>query len=79
MGDFNSVPWSTTHKAFRAATGLHNEGPMVETWPAWGPFWMRLPIDHIFVRGQLERREQFCERAGLARTARSRRGRARLP
>ena len=56
MGDFNSVPWSTTHKAFRAATGLHNEGPMVETWPAWGPFWMRLPIDHIFVRGALERR-----------------------
>jgi endonuclease/exonuclease/phosphatase (EEP) superfamily protein YafD len=56
MGDFNSVPWSTTHQVFRAATGLHNEGPMVETWPAWGPFWMRLPIDHIFVRGGLERR-----------------------
>jgi endonuclease/exonuclease/phosphatase (EEP) superfamily protein YafD len=57
MGDFNSVPWSTTHQAFRAATGLHNDGPMVETWPAWGPFWMRLPIDHIFVRGALERRD----------------------
>ncbi|HVY99624.1 MAG TPA: endonuclease/exonuclease/phosphatase family protein [Dongiaceae bacterium] len=57
MGDFNSVPWSTTHKALRAATGLHNDGPMVETWPAWGPFWMRLPIDHIFVRGGLERRD----------------------
>jgi endonuclease/exonuclease/phosphatase (EEP) superfamily protein YafD len=57
MGDFNSVPWSTTHRAFRAATGLHNEGPMVATWPSWGPFWMRLPIDHIFVRGALERRD----------------------
>jgi len=57
MGDFNSVPWSTTHQAFRALTGLHNDGPMVETWPAWGPFWMRLPIDHIFVRGGLDRRD----------------------
>jgi endonuclease/exonuclease/phosphatase (EEP) superfamily protein YafD len=57
MGDFNSVPWSTTHQALRAATGLHNDGPMVETWPAWGPFWLRLPIDHIFVRGALERRD----------------------
>jgi endonuclease/exonuclease/phosphatase (EEP) superfamily protein YafD len=56
MGDFNSVPWSTTHQAFRAATGLRNDGPLVQTWPAWGPFWMRLPIDHIFVRGALERR-----------------------
>jgi len=57
MGDFNSVPWSTTHQVFRAATGLHNEGPLVQTWPAWGPFWMRLPIDHVFVRGALERRD----------------------
>lgn len=57
MGDFNSVPWSTTHQALRAATGLHNDGPMVETWPAWGPYWLRLPIDHIFVRGKLERRD----------------------
>jgi endonuclease/exonuclease/phosphatase (EEP) superfamily protein YafD len=56
MGDFNSVPWSTTQQSLRAASGLHNEGPMVETWPAWGPFWLRLPIDHIFVRGALERR-----------------------
>jgi endonuclease/exonuclease/phosphatase (EEP) superfamily protein YafD len=57
MGDFNSVPWSTTQQSLRAASGLHNDGPMVETWPAWGPFWLRLPIDHIFVRGALERRD----------------------
>jgi endonuclease/exonuclease/phosphatase (EEP) superfamily protein YafD len=55
MGDFNSVPWSRTQSALRQATGLDNRGPIVPTWPAWSPFWLRLPIDHIFVRGALQR------------------------
>jgi endonuclease/exonuclease/phosphatase (EEP) superfamily protein YafD len=55
MGDFNSVPWSHTHVALRAATGLRNEGPMVPSWPNWQPPWIRLPIDHIMTRGALTR------------------------
>jgi endonuclease/exonuclease/phosphatase (EEP) superfamily protein YafD len=55
MGDFNSVPWSRTQVALRAATGLKNEGPMVLTWPKWQPRWTRLPIDHIMTRGALTR------------------------
>jgi endonuclease/exonuclease/phosphatase (EEP) superfamily protein YafD len=56
MGDFNSVPWSHTQRALRAATGLQNAGPMVPTWPSWQPAWIRLPIDQIFTRGVLTRR-----------------------
>jgi endonuclease/exonuclease/phosphatase (EEP) superfamily protein YafD len=55
MGDFNAVPWSRTQVALRAATGLRDDGPAVPTWPAWSPYWLRLPIDHILVRGALER------------------------
>jgi len=55
MGDFNSVPWSHTLSALRAATGLEDAGPMVPTWPAWQPRWVRLPIDHIMTRGALQR------------------------
>jgi len=55
MGDFNSVPWSHTQAALRAAIGLQNAGPMVPTWPSWQPFWIRLPIDQIMTRGALVR------------------------
>ena len=55
MGDFNSVPWSRTQVALRAATGLKDAGPMVPTWPSWQPAWSRLPIDHIMTRGALQR------------------------
>jgi endonuclease/exonuclease/phosphatase (EEP) superfamily protein YafD len=55
IGDFNSVPWSRTQSALRAATGLQNGGPMVPTWPSWQPFWIRLPIDQIMTRGSLAR------------------------
>jgi endonuclease/exonuclease/phosphatase (EEP) superfamily protein YafD len=55
MGDFNGVPWSRTQAALRAATGLRDRGPAVPTWPAWSPDWLRLPIDHILVRGALRR------------------------
>jgi endonuclease/exonuclease/phosphatase (EEP) superfamily protein YafD len=55
MGDFNSVPWSRTQAALRAATGLENAGPMVPTWPSWQPSWIRLPIDQIMTRGALTR------------------------
>jgi len=53
MGDFNSVPWSDVQTAFRGATWLDNRGPLVTTWPAQLPAFMRVPIDTVFVGGGL--------------------------
>jgi endonuclease/exonuclease/phosphatase (EEP) superfamily protein YafD len=54
MGDFNSVPWGTLQREFRAGTTLDNRGRLAFTWPSWAPAAFRLPIDQIFVAGALE-------------------------
>lgn len=56
MGDFNSTPWSALQDGFRAATGLDNRGRLTFTWPSWAPAVFRLPIDQIFVRGEVAAR-----------------------
>ena len=53
MGDFNSVPWSDVQVAFRKATWLDNRGPLVPSWPASLPAPLRVPIDPVFVGGEL--------------------------
>jgi endonuclease/exonuclease/phosphatase (EEP) superfamily protein YafD len=53
MGDFNSTPWSGLQKGFRQATGLDNLGRLAFTWPSWAPAIFRLPIDQVFVRGDI--------------------------
>jgi endonuclease/exonuclease/phosphatase (EEP) superfamily protein YafD len=53
MGDFNSASWSPLHKSFRAATGLAEHRGLMPTWPTWAWPIFRLPIDHVFVRGNL--------------------------
>lgn len=53
MGDFNSVPWSRVQRAFRAKTGLDNAAGWVSSWPAFLPWPLRLPIDHVLARGHL--------------------------
>ena len=52
MGDFNAPSWSAMLGAFRAATGLEDRGQLRFTWPAWSWPVLRLPIDHVFVRGK---------------------------
>jgi endonuclease/exonuclease/phosphatase (EEP) superfamily protein YafD len=52
MGDFNSASWSAMQQAFRAETGLENHGYLLPSWPTWAWPILRLPIDHVFVRGQ---------------------------
>jgi endonuclease/exonuclease/phosphatase (EEP) superfamily protein YafD len=52
MGDFNAPSWSAMLGAFRAATGLENRGHLQLSWPAWSWPILRLPIDHVFVRGK---------------------------
>jgi endonuclease/exonuclease/phosphatase (EEP) superfamily protein YafD len=51
MGDFNAAPWSRVQQHLRAETGLDNQGFVAPSWPAWGPGFIRLPIDHIMARG----------------------------
>jgi endonuclease/exonuclease/phosphatase (EEP) superfamily protein YafD len=53
MGDLNSVPWSRVQRAFRARTGLDSQAGWSSTWPSFLPWPLRLPIDHILVRGHL--------------------------
>lgn len=53
MGDFNAVPWSRVHRAFRAGTGLESAAGWTFTWPRWMPSVLRLSIDHILTRGHL--------------------------
>lgn len=54
MGDFNSAPWSRNQGTLRKTTGLMNNGRLALTWPAWGWPFVRLPIDQIFTRGDLQ-------------------------
>ncbi len=51
MGDFNSASWSAMQVAFRAATGLDNRGHYLPSWPTFTWPVLRLPIDHVFLRG----------------------------
>ena len=53
IGDFNSVPWSRVQRAFRDKTGLENQAGWSSSWPAFMPWPLRLPIDHILARGHL--------------------------
>jgi endonuclease/exonuclease/phosphatase (EEP) superfamily protein YafD len=54
MGDFNNASWSRMQIAFRAATGLDNRGHYLPSWPTFAPLILRLPIDHVFLRGGLQ-------------------------
>lgn len=51
MGDFNAAPWSRIQRELRATSGLGNDFA-APSWPAWGPWPIRLPIDHILARGR---------------------------
>lgn len=53
LGDFNAAPWSRVQRAFRARTGLENHAGWASSWPAWAPWPLRLPLDHVLSRGHL--------------------------
>jgi endonuclease/exonuclease/phosphatase (EEP) superfamily protein YafD len=57
MGDFNSAPWSRLQGNLRAATGLDNSGRLAFTWPSWAPALFRIPIDQVFIRGDIAVRD----------------------
>lgn len=54
LGDLNATPWSPLMKALREAGSWHPETKINPSWPRWGPLLLRLPIDHILSRGQVD-------------------------
>lgn len=54
-GDFNATPWSLAIQHLRTKANVRNSYGYRPTWPVWLPFF-GLPIDHVFVRGNVETR-----------------------
>ena len=52
-GDCNAAGWSSYLRALEAAAGLANDGKVRPSWPVWLPPLVRLPLDHVWVRGRV--------------------------
>lgn len=66
-GDLNLVPWASSFR------GLQSEGRLRDSrdgfgvqasWPSWLPAPMRIPIDHVLVRGLSVRRRELTGQIG---------------
>ena len=53
IGDCNAAGWSSYLRALERAAGLANDGKMRPSWPIWLPPLVRLPLDHVWVRGRV--------------------------
>jgi endonuclease/exonuclease/phosphatase (EEP) superfamily protein YafD len=53
IGDCNAAGWSTFLRDLEKATGVVNDGVMRPSWPTWLPPLVRLPLDHVWVRGRV--------------------------
>jgi endonuclease/exonuclease/phosphatase (EEP) superfamily protein YafD len=52
-GDCNAAGWSSYLRDLEQAAGLANDGKMRPSWPIWLPPLVRLPLDHVWVRGRV--------------------------
>jgi endonuclease/exonuclease/phosphatase (EEP) superfamily protein YafD len=52
-GDCNAAGWSSYLRALEATAGLASDGKMRPSWPVWLPPLVRLPLDHVWVRGRV--------------------------
>lgn len=52
-GDCNAAGWSSYLRALEGAAGLASDGRMRPSWPVWLPPLVRLPLDHVWVRGRV--------------------------
>jgi endonuclease/exonuclease/phosphatase (EEP) superfamily protein YafD len=52
-GDCNAAGWSSYLRELELGTGLANDGKMRPSWPLWLPPLVRLPLDHVWVRGRM--------------------------
>lgn len=53
IGDCNAAGWSSYLGELEKATGLSNDRRLRPSWPVWLPSLVRLPLDHVWVRGHL--------------------------
>jgi endonuclease/exonuclease/phosphatase family metal-dependent hydrolase len=64
-GDFNDV-WGTLGRKLLAPAGFRGIGPLIPTFPAWGPL---RPLDAFYVRGNIRLVNVYRARLRLARRA----------
>lgn len=57
IGDCNAAGWSSYLRGLERAAGLANDGGLRPSWPVWLPAPLRLPLDHVWVRGRLALRQ----------------------
>jgi len=53
IGDCNAAGWSSYLRDLESATGVVNDGRVRPSWPVWLPPLVRLPLDHVWVRGRV--------------------------
>ena len=53
IGDCNAAGWSHWLRRLEAAAGLSNDRAIRPSWPVWLPMAVRLPLDHVWVRGRV--------------------------
>jgi endonuclease/exonuclease/phosphatase (EEP) superfamily protein YafD len=53
IGDCNAAGWSSYLRDLERAAGLNNDRRLRPSWPVWLPPPLRLPLDHVWVRGRL--------------------------
>ncbi|HWA49561.1 MAG TPA: endonuclease/exonuclease/phosphatase family protein [Dongiaceae bacterium] len=53
IGDCNAAGWSHPLRALEQAAGITNDRGLRPSWPVWLPHPIRLPLDHVWVRGRL--------------------------
>ncbi len=53
IGDCNAAGWSGPLKELEQAAGIANDRGLRPSWPVWLPRPLRLPLDHVWVRGRL--------------------------
>jgi endonuclease/exonuclease/phosphatase (EEP) superfamily protein YafD len=52
-GDCNATGWSSYLQDLERKTGLINDRKVRPSWPVWLPPLVRLPLDHVWVRGRV--------------------------
>ena len=53
IGDCNAAGWSSYLQELERKTGLANDRKVRPSWPIWLPPLVRLPLDHVWVRGRV--------------------------
>jgi endonuclease/exonuclease/phosphatase (EEP) superfamily protein YafD len=53
VGDCNAAGWSRYLRDLEAGTNLTNDRRVRPSWPIWLPTFVRLPLDHVWVRGRV--------------------------